>query len=549
MSGPTVIPRFDSRGLPEGYDPGELYQYRISKLKADAEGLELFVYRLMPPNLIRSFAFAIDPFSSLKVADSVITPWNRKKVRATASVLDERRGHNIHNSSGGSTIPNWQNIPGNFGPFEPTPPTHTDYTYGLSSQEVLPASLDDSTKRTRLINSDRGEFRRFDWNINSPPLRVQYSYKNSIYLDIPGSSYPSRSESYSEDVWVAEPHGAVLSKANFDAIKIREENVAIAFMQKHALSMFKDCHPSSRTITSFRNLVELRDLPRSISSLRELAQNLTKLERSLKMSPSLSKKLRSLRPLTGDIPKQYLSYHFGWKLLVRDALDLLNSPAKISKKINFLLARSGKPTTVHTRRSLIHGDPDVSGFDYPNLTFYEYDKRVSSRISRDIELRMALNYTFRFPDVNVPEFSSRLWRHNLGLNPRPIDIYNLVPWTWLVDWFTGLGNYLEIIDTISTDDTVINWGMITSVTKGNLTTERESKIDRFQGSSFNYAGSGAYIPVEFRNSSKFDYTFQLRKDLATIMDVKTTANVSTLTLYQQSILGAILAQSGRFRWR
>jgi len=162
---------------------------------------------------------------------------------------------------------------------------------------------------------------------------------------------------------------------------------------------------------------------------------------------------------------------------------------------------------------------------------------------------MALNYTFRFPDVNVPEFSSRLWRHNLGLNPRPIDIYNLVPWTWLVDWFTGLGNYLEIIDTISTDDTVINWGMITSVTKGSLTTERESKIDRFQGSSFNYAGSGAYIPVQFRNTSKFDYTFQLRKDLATIMDVKTTANVSTLTLYQQSILGAILAQSGRFRWR
>jgi hypothetical protein len=194
-------------------------------------------------------------------------------------------------------------------------------------------------------------------------------------------------------------------------------------------------------------------------------------------------------------------------------------------------------------------EQDVPGFDYETFTFYEYGRKVSSRISRDIELRMVLNFRMPLPYVNVPELKDKLVRHNLGLNPRPIDIYNLIPWTWLVDWYTGLGNYIEMIDILSSDDTLINWGMITAEVNGKLTTEFSSKIDSFAGSSFNYASSGGYHTVNFPHTSVLDYTFQLRKDLATIMEVKTIADPTSLTSYQLSILGAILSQSFDFRRR
>lgn len=81
---PKVSVRKDTRGLPEGYDPHKLYEYRRDLIVDKATGLESFLYKYIPWSVIKSFAIAIDPFHQFKVAPGVITPANRVKYRQTA---------------------------------------------------------------------------------------------------------------------------------------------------------------------------------------------------------------------------------------------------------------------------------------------------------------------------------------------------------------------------------------------------------------------------------------------------------------------------------
>jgi hypothetical protein len=268
------------------------------------------------------------------------------------------------------------------------------------------------------------------------------------------------------------PFGATLPYNVFNQLRSDEINLAKSLCQKHAVSMLKSVEPFAGDYTLFRNLVELRDIPRSVAQLQKTAQDLRKVYLSLSRSPKTRKVVFSLKGLAKDVPNEYLSYHFGWKQLWRDINDLLTLPEKTAKKVNFLMARSGKPTTFRSKRIFPSASGSgVSGFDY-RQTGAEYFQSASSRIEREHEVRLVVNRSFEFPPVNSVEFKRHIFAERTGLQPRITDVYNLTPWTWLLDWFTGLGNYIDLIETINGRDSgVINWGMISCVTKGKLITD------------------------------------------------------------------------------
>lgn len=549
-------PTVDTRGLPEGYDPLMFYEYRMDLRKANAVGLESFLYKLMPPSLIKSVAMTIDPFSQLKTSPGKITPWNRTKYRSTASILDRRRQHYYRYNLSGSSIVNYLNIPGNIGPFVMRPlVVLADQMYEYPRQEILPHVLRDSTRRTRLLGSDQGEMERYSATLRSPPRETATGQtENGIFtLNTPPGGFDTRTQSTEIERRTMVGYSAVLSKARYDSIMSSERTKAQALMQKHAISMFLATNPQSRNYSLTRNIIELRDLPRSVLQLQATVKNLLRIENSIKIPSRLVDKVRTLKTNLKDIPKEYLSYHFGWKLVVKDAYDLLSAPSKISKQINYLLKRNGQATTYRTSRKFLTGDSGVSGFEYVYMGG-EYDLVTSSRIQRETELRMVLNSTFRFPDVNIPEFNGHLFADKLGIYPRLIDVYNLTPWTWLIDWYTGLGNYLELVENVSRDTSLINWGMLTAVTRGQLVTDYHSKSDIVHTEHYNepYPWSPGIKTKNTkwnRHTSVMDFTFQLRKDVSSILDVNVTSDPSSLTDYQRSILGALITQRLDFRRR
>lgn len=561
--------RFDTRGLPEGYDPHKFYEYRYATVVKDATGLESFLYKYIPAQIIRSFAIAIDPTYQFKVAPHQITPANRVKYRQMASVLQKRQWDAYVNRLDMAQIPHWNNSLLCFSPFwtdvspPPSAPVHTV----LADQDPLPEYLKDTTSRTRLYGSEQGTLELFKGYINSPPRTVvgwssrfdsypNYDAPADAACFLQGARIELHRYGFTNSPLTFTPSAARLPLGTYNTLKLAEISNNKALAQKNCISMLKGWSPFQRDYSLYRNLVELRDIPRSIVSLQQTLIDLRKLFVSLGTQPKLRASVFNLRTVAKDIPNEYLSYHFGWKQTYKDLSDLLDLPERLTKRYNFLIRRAGKPTTFRSKRLVASADTSASGFQYDLANFnYEFGNSSSHRIEREHELRLVINATFDFPPLNRPRFLSTEFWDRIGVIPRPTDLYNLTPWTWLLDYFTGFGNYVELIDNINRDPSLVNWGMLTVVTKGKLITDFTSKSSEVYTLTQGSSSVQTTKTWENRHQSVFEYTCQTRQDVSTLMNVNETSVPTSLSAYQKSIIGALLAQridntrSGSFRTR
>jgi hypothetical protein len=544
--------RYDTRGLPEGYDPHMFYEYRLPTLVNSATGIESFAYKYIPWSLLRSFAFAIDPTAAFKVAPMAITPANRTKVRLTASVLNKRSRMYRKTHTGYGQAANYRDVSICWAPyFDRDSWVYSPSDTPASSQEPLADTLKDTTGRTRLFGSTQGELELFKSFIVSPPRSISETRQiTTRYFYGPvepsctavGGSQQLGSGSLETETYAFYPTGGTLSKGNHEALRTQEIAYCKSLCSRYAISMLKDYSPKRREYTYFRNLAELRDLPRSIASLQNSLTSYYTLWHSLGTQPSLRKRIFDLKAAISTIPNEYLSYHFGWRQTYKDLLDLLALPEKLWKKNDFLISRAGKPTTFRVTRKVPSSEAASLGFDYDTVGF-EYERTLSSRLERESELRLVINAVFDFPKANVPRFRFEHFLERTGITPRITDIYNLVPWTWLVDWFTGFGNYVELIDNINNDRNLINWGLISCRTQGRLISDFKSDTymvdDVFETPG---AHTQSLTKRVNRHSSVLEFECQTRTDVATILDVKRTSVPSSLTGYQQSIIGSLLLQ-------
>lgn len=547
--------RFDTRGLPEGYDPHQFYEYRHATLVQDAKGVESLIYKYIPWKYLKSWAIALDPTAPFKVSPAVITPENRTTKRAVDSVLNDRTFHQrIFNYSWTQT-PNFGNIAICYSPDKPHySEFSSEGSNAAAKQQPLIDERIDTTKRTRLTNSEQGTMRLFKSRIVSPGRLVrQYSSNRGIVSGTPspscaavGGRGDTDSTSYDTKSQWFTPTSATFPPSGLATLRVQEYAYLDNLIAKQAVSMFKEWSPNKRTSTLYRNIVELRDLPRSVASLQATLLSLKSLSQSLR-SENLRKIIFDLKRTSKHIPDEYLSFHFGWRQTYKDAMDLLFLPETMAKKYSFLIKRAGQPTTFRIKRNFTSAlSGSLPAFDY-DATSMEYSVSHETRLERETELRLVINANFDFPPFNPISFKSGNFLDRIGLVPRPTDLYNLVPWTWLVDWFTGLGSYVELIDNMAREqDNLINWGMITGRTTGRLITKRISKVDNTERTFTNPGSSVSVITVPYNHESVLHFECQIRKDASTALNVKTISG-GNLSLYQKSILGALLAQrNGKF---
>jgi len=556
----SVGPRFDTRGLPEGYDPHKLYEYRYDTFKP-ANGLESFVYKLMPVSVVKSIAFAIDPTYRFKVSGHTVTPTNRRRQRATASVLDVRsRVCHVYDHTYASTQ-NYGGVAFCFNPGMGYQNLFTgDFPTALQTQPVLVDYIEDTTRRTRLLGSDDGELESFKHDLISTPRYFQREYTLRQYYN---GTYPPNPACDAVGGVAPEPSGgqdtrwefqskgasAVFPQATYDSLVTNEVAYNKALALKHAVGMLKGVSPFSRDYSLLRNAIELRDIPRSILQLKNTMENLRKVFDTFGRSSSTRDLIFDLKSSAKDIPGEYLSFHFGWRQTYKDLVELMALPEKISNKINFLMRRSQKATTFRSKRVFLSGENGVSGFQYDTEAYpYEFNVNTSSRIERESEVRLVVNATFDFPPINVPSLRrTYTWYERAGITPRFIDVYNLTPFTWLYDWFTGCGNYLELMEEINHDPSLINYGFFTVVTKGKVISDFYSESLKVQEVRINGSVVSNVSGVsQNRHQSRIEYECRTRQDVAALYDVKQTSVPSSLTAYQNSILGAILAQRSGF---
>lgn len=141
----------------------------------------------------------------------------------------------------------------------------------------------------------------------------------------------------------------------------------------------------------------------------------------------------------------WLSYQFGWKPFVNDLLDLLDVPPKVEQR-RVHLERAAQRGYMRRRVQLGH-----SAHKHSQTTTIDSGTGVSIRCRDELTIKRRQWGTCKWvpsrlggglPKTDAERLRAAR-RAAYGLTVDPYTAWNLIPWSWLVDYFGNLGDVLE----------------------------------------------------------------------------------------------------------
>jgi hypothetical protein len=206
-------------------------------------------------------------------------------------------------------------------------------------------------------------------------------------------------------------------------------------------------------------LAEVREVPRMLKQTRDFLYWLRGL-RFARFPQSIKDFVRRTSRGTKNLAGNYLNLQFGWVPFINDLYDIFTMRIKLEKKIAWLRSKNRK--SVRRRIELDSGgfSEDIPRNVPPHTTmspllptlFYtgsvvtSYPIPVQKVFKRKIWY--VAKYQFYIPELADP--NSRLLKLKLdlsGLSLDPSVLYQAIPWSWLIDWFTSVGDILQNIST------------------------------------------------------------------------------------------------------
>lgn len=472
---------------------------------------------------VRSVRLAFDPFSDYYLAPQPIIPINRtRKVRTCGA---SNRGHKQTETSVNTYIPLDASTPNAYDtlPVQVSTSKSTSGPTSWAQQDSIFGFISDTTRRTRPKLAENGELELFIPRLHSTSRSYSGKYWDVAVDDVnPGGYYRiSRTERYRQMNTIG-PSGRI-SQRDVDKILSAERLNSVEKFSQHATSLLIKARPNRRNFSLIREIGELKDLP---NLLRGTLSGLIGLVKRGEFSWS-------------DI---FLSKEFGYDPLVSSITDLVHLPDIIAKRVNYLVSRIGKDTTFRSSVFGLEGLDNPPDFTY-NVAYGEKNGASSASGFRHWSVRLVNSVNVRFPYLELPTLKRDVGLALYGAKFRPTDLYDLVPWTWLIDWFTGIGDYLDLISSVIDDESLVNWGLITYASRGTAMTAYSAR--QLGSYSYLHIDGGGYDYVtstDVNHNSLIDYRYQRRTDIGSATEVKYTWLPDTLSGFQQAILGALFSQ-------
>jgi hypothetical protein len=202
---------------------------------------------------------------------------------------------------------------------------------------------------------------------------------------------------------------------------------AIPTAAADALTVLARTNPSRPAIVPFDLIQDLYDIPRQLKDVGKLIK-----------SP---KRVLSQR----EIANQYLGVKFGWLPLIKDVQDLLDVGKSIDRRVaefHRLYSSNGLK-----RRLTLHEDHAAA--DQKSVTFESNASLTIIGTYSDVTTRRRWATVRWLPTVlpryypNDARILSEAKRISLGLTVEGLyqGAWDLLPWTWLIDWFTNVHEF------------------------------------------------------------------------------------------------------------
>lgn len=535
---PTVLPQ-DFTYYGSNYDPLDprgFYTNAVAQHIAESAGLERLAYKIFGDDVVASLALRLNPFSKHLVATTRITPVNRVRTfTAMGTPWARKRRHKEIQIIGRQPPATLTPDPFDREAYSESVTVPYDTTATLASQLLVTGRIEDTTRRTRTVGSDQGEFELWKPRIRSPAASRNRVYlEHSVYTTAGGYTYRSRDAEFKSD-WTIGP-AARMTQASMETLRTTERTILLDAMGDNAIKLQSLCMPSRKEFSFARSIAELKDLPLSLKGTVETV---------VQARDKLLYRSKSTRNFRRAASSEYVNFMFGWLPIYRDVVSLLDMPTRVARKVNYLMSRQGKDSTF--RAGFDYGTSPLSSppaFTY-DLLNEETLVSLAHHATRNIKLRAVVNANVRFPTIEVPrlrrELTLRLW----GLDPDPEDVYNLVPWSWLVDWFSGLGDYVEAFNLVNSDPSIINWGFLTGISSITSDSIHVSKATRTAKKSFTPPVPATVYTETFvenrTHTSRVEAKLQIRRSFGSAYNVRPTWDLGLFSGSQLAILGALLS--------
>lgn len=152
-----------------------------------------------------------------------------------------------------------------------------------------------------------------------------------------------------------------------------------------------------------------------------------------------------------SIGNYWLALKFGWEPLLKDIRDFVVSHYNCRKYLDQLLRDNGKPVRRTAKLPSVVNDFGVStfnGYGYIEQSFvtqaYASEPVGTFHWTQGYDCWLTGTYRFWLPE------GPRDWRWEanmlakiFGAYPTPSQVYKVIPWSWLVDWFTSAGDAVD----------------------------------------------------------------------------------------------------------
>lgn len=290
-----------------------------------------------------------------------------------------------------------------------------------------------------------------------------------------------------------------------------------AMLDSKLASMWNQARPAKPSFTALTAIYELREVPQM------LRQRFTK---DLKGAGNY-----------------WLALQFGWLPLLRDIMTFVDTHFNAKKILDQLMRDEGRP--VRRGAGLWVEPPTVKhawtgesygAFEQVFVT-QAYKSKPRYQFTHTYSEKAWLSARFRYwlpPGPRDWRWKAWMLARIYGLNPRPIDVYNAIPWSWLVDWFSNLGDVIENIsggveDRLAAD---YAYGMIRATS--NCIMDVTGEFNGPGSSTSVHSAQTTYTTSVYHRVRASPFGFSLQD--------------SQLSLMQWSILGALGASKSR-PWR
>lgn len=253
------------------------------------------------------------------------------------------------------------------------------------------------------------------------------------------------------------------------------------------------------------------DMYRPVKPVNSLGQFLVEIRDCKRMVTQLKRKLKALR----DVGHHYLNVQFGWMPFLRDLRDFLSNGDKINRRMAYIRKNNGKwvkrgGSVQSTQSELIQTTtnrilPILTSSYYPG---YVTTKSTDTKVVKGhawFEAMMKFYIQDLDKDRGQDLWNSRMLRKMWGLELTPALIWELIPFSWMVDYFWDIGHVMNNFSNNAYDHTVAKYAYVME-TKGTYLNYRQSQM-LVSGHTLNLNATYECLSKERVGASPFGFAY------------------------------------------